>query len=64
MRLVAFAIVILAGGVALTENNDVGTTLIFVGAFLGVLELFACGFVKEVLNLGAGKDSRKPPTKE
>jgi len=65
MRLIAFAIVILAGAVAFTKDDEVGTTLILIGAVLGVVELFLSGFMKETAGLLGNPDRpRKPPTEE
>ncbi len=64
MHLIAFAMVILAGAVVFTKNDEFGSWLIFVGAVLSVMELFRSGFVKEVFDLGKCENPPKPPTEE
>jgi hypothetical protein len=65
MRLIAFAILVLAGAVVFLKDDAAGMILVAVGAVLGVLELVLSGFWKEARQIfGEQEEPPKPPTEE
>ena len=61
MRLIAFSIVILAGSVLAISGRGGSGGLIFIGIFLGFVELWITGFWKEAWQRSGSLDPKNVP---